>query len=75
LKTPLIFSRVIKNFVLKWLFFQEVQKSWKRKAAEEADLVISDDSEDEAFANSDQKSAVTKSAIQVRSKPKSISNE
>jgi hypothetical protein len=46
-------------------FFQEVQKSWFKKAADEADLVITSESEDEGYANSAERSAKAKAAIQV----------
>ena len=45
--------------------FQEIKKNWFKKAADEADLILSSESEDENFANSAQKSANSKSAIQV----------
>ena len=46
-------------------FLQEIKKSWFKKAAEEAELIVSSESEDENFANSADKTASTKGAIQV----------
>jgi hypothetical protein len=45
---------------------QEIKKNWFKKAAEEAELIVTSESEDENFANPAQKVATSKVAIQVR---------